>query len=215
MKKSLESLIFLNHNICYICKSKKDDKRQFFCVDCFESLDIRHGKSLEELKYIDEVYYSAIYNRFLRETIREFKFHGKNYLSKPLGELLLDTMSKNEISHIDLIIPVPMTRRKQAKRGYNQSELLGRYISEKLEIEMKLKTLIKRKNTKAQSSLDSKARKNNLKGVFSVKNEKVLRDKKILLIDDIITTGSTLEECGKVLLKSGVREIVGLTLGSS
>lgn len=215
MIRSLKSIIFLNKNICYICLSEEDKEREYFCKSCYENLELEHGRAENKLEYIDEKYFSAIYNRFLRETIREFKFHGKNYLAKPLGELLLDTIRENNISDIDLIVPVPMSRRKKAKRGYNQSELLAKYVSGKTGIPMDSKNLVKIKNTKAQSGLDSLERKKNLIGVFKTKREEIFRDKKILLIDDIITTGSTLEECGKVLKNSHVKEITALTLGST
>lgn len=214
MIEALKSLIFLNKNTCYICRENRDDRREFFCSDCYESLDLKNERICQPVEYFDHIYYSALYNRFLREVIRDFKFHGKNYLSKPLGELMLDTIKKNEIDDIDLVLAVPMHGRKEAKRGYNQSELLARYIGKKLNIEVSRNNLIKTKNTRPQSSLDSLERRDNLKGVFTVKRKDFFLARKILLVDDIMTTGTTLAECGKVLYEAGVEKIVGLTLVS-
>ena len=104
--------------------------------------------------------------------------------------------------------------RKRRQRGYNQSELLAREIARNLQIEIQCNNLIKIKDTAKQSALTKKQRKENVKGAYSVKQANLVRDKKIILFDDIFTTGSTVDECSKILKQAGVKGIVVLTLAT-
>lgn len=111
-----------------------------------------------------------------------------------------------------LVIPVPLHHKKFLSRGFNQSELLAQKIAEEFDLELKNGLLIKTKNTRSQTDLKEEKRIINVKDVFEVKNKKEAKDKVILLVDDIFTTGSTLNEAAKALKKSGAREVWGVTL---
>lgn len=104
-----------------------------------------------------------------------------------------------KIKIYDIIIVVPVSRKRRNERGYNQSELIARAISKTLGIPIVKNVLVKIKNTVPQSSLNKVQRAENAKGVYSAKNHTKLRNKKILLIDDIYTTGITLNECSKCI----------------
>ena len=108
---------------------------------------------------------------------------------------------------VDAIIYVPIHRRKEALRGYNQSELLGDYVSKKLKIPILRNHLLKVKWTKDQNRLGKIERQNNLQNSFKTNNIEDFKGKEILLIDDIITTGATLEECSKSLMESGAKKV--------
>lgn len=167
-------------------------------------------------KYIDLVYYSLLYNRFMRDKMKEYKFHSKNYLYKPFAEIMLETIYKKEIhGDIDLIAYIPSHRRKKALRGYNQAELLARHISEALNLPLLKDNLVKIKWTEDQSHLDRIGRLKNLENSFHIKNPDEIYNKKILLIDDIITTGTTMIECSKALINNKAKNVVGLALTSS
>lgn len=101
---------------------------------------------------------------------------------------------------------------KRWARGYNQTELIAKGLSKKLNIKLKSNVLKKIRNTKKQSSLTKTERKQNIKDAFIVINENDIADKKIILFDDIITTGSTLNECSKILRKANVKEVAILTI---
>ena len=116
---------------------------------------------------------------------------------------------------VDLIVYIPSHKRKEAKRGYNPAELLASYISKDLNIPVSKENLIKNKWTKDQSKLNRLDRTTNLTDSFYIKNKEEIKGRKILLIDDIITTGTTLKEVSKVLIQNGVKEIIGLTLTAS
>ena len=207
--------MFFSKDICLMCKDKKPDATKYICHDCYINLEIVDKENYVDLEYIHKSYFSLLYNRYLREQMTNYKFNGKSYLYKAFGEIMVDTINKKEINNIDLIMYIPSHRRKEAKRGYNQAELLAYYISKDLNIDLSRGNLIKNKYTKEQSGLNRLDRTTNLKDSFYIKDKEEIKGRKILLIDDIITTGKTLEETSKVLVKNGAKEIIALTLTSS
>jgi ComF family protein len=213
--KEIKNMFFME-DICLICKDKKPDYRTYICNDCYINLEIVDKENYMDLQYIKKTYYSVLYNRYLREQMTNYKFNGKSYLYKVFGEIMVDTIKKKEIQcQTDLIIYIPSHRRKEALRGYNPAELLASYISKDLKIPVSKESLVKNKWTKDQSKLNRLDRTTNLTDSFYIKNKEEIKGRKILLIDDIITTGATLQEVSKVLIQNGVKEIIGLTLTAS
>lgn len=104
------------------------------------------------------------------------------------------------------MIIVPLSSKRKRLRGYNQSQLIAEIISNILQIKIQNKILFKTKNILPQSTLNKEQRKNNIKGAFKAKNIEKIKNKKILLIDDIYTTGSTLNECSRTLVKNGIKK---------
>ena len=154
-----------------------------------------------------------MYQGIIRKLILNYKFQDKTYLYKTFVKFLLKNKKIVEnIKTYDIIIPVPMYKTKKWLRGYNQVELIARELSKDLNIPLKCTTLTKIKDTKKQSSLTRAERKQNIKNAFIVKNASDIENKKILLFDDIITTGSTLNECSKTLKKAKVKEVAILTI---
>lgn len=214
--KSIKEFLFPQRYICLFCKDNIAIDNDYICTSCKGLIEFANREIDLNLPNLEKVYYSVLYNRFIREKIHSFKFEGKSYLYKPFGEILLSTiMDKGLDKRIDAIIYVPIHRRKEALRGYNQSQLLGEYISKKLNIPILKKHLLKTKWTKDQNKLGRIERQGNLKDSFKTNNIKDFKGKEILLIDDIITTGTTLEECSKPLIESGAKRIYGLVLTSS
>lgn len=113
-----------------------------------------------------------------------------------------------------LIIPVPLHKRKLKSRGFNQSELLAKEISIKLDMYLEVKSLIKVKNNQSQTNLSAVERRKNVKDCYRWKGNN-LKNKNIILIDDVITTGATLNECAKILKKAGANEVWGLVLAKN
>lgn len=214
MLDEVKNILFSNKGICYLCKDKTGDYDSYICRDCSQKLEWINARSKIEFKYISDCYYCLSYNRFLREKISDYKFNGKNYLYKAFGDIMLKT-AKEIPEEIDLVLFVPSHRRKQAIRGYNQAELLAKYIANSLNKPLTRKNLVKVKSTKEQSGLNKLDRMINLKESFKIKDGEEIKGKKILLIDDIITTGVTLEEVSRVLLNNGAKKVIGLTLTSS
>ncbi|NLY45290.1 MAG: ComF family protein [Tissierella sp.] len=214
--KSIHNLLFPTKNLCYLCKETSDSINNFICGDCLDRLEFVHRKIRLDSPFINIAYYTLIYNRYMREIIRDYIFNGKSYLYKPLGELMIRTIKEKDIiDDIDLIMYMPSHRRKEAKRGYNQSQLLATYMGKQINIEVSHGNLVKIRHTKDQNKLNKIERLYNLSNSFKVKYKEEIRGKRILLIDDIITTGTTMEECSKELIKNEAREVYGLALTSS
>lgn len=211
---SLKNLIFPSKNICLICKTADEDIKRHICPICYSNLEIVNKGVEMYSPYIETVYYSLFYNRFIREVVKDYKYNGKNYLYKVLGEIMVDTINPIGLS-LDAILYIPMHRRKQAIRGYNQSELLARYISKKADIPLISNNLIKHKMTKDQSHSNMMERSTNLQNSFKIRKAESIKDKHILLVDDIVTTGSTMEEASRVLIENGAKKITGIALTSS
>lgn len=216
MLKAFKNLIFSGKNLCPFCKETKVKTPNHICKSCREFIKIANRELNIKLPNVERIYYSCIYNRLMRKELHKFKFQGKSYLYKGFGEILIYTIEEMGLKNkIDAIIFVPMHSRKKAQRGYNQSELLAKYVAENLEIPLLKNHLLKSKWTEEQNKLGKVERMTNLKNSFKAINTNDFKDKDILLIDDIITTGATMEECAKTLVESGAKTVYGLALTSS
>ena len=112
----------------------------------------------------------------------------------------------------DIIIPVPISRERQKKRGYNQSLLIAKKIANQLRAKVDINILIKQKNNVQQSTLNKQEREENVIDAYKIINQRKIIDKKILLVDDIYTTGSTVNECSKILNLAGAKKIDVFTI---
>ncbi len=148
----------------------------------------------------------GIYEGVLAEAIHQFKFYGLKRLARPLGNLLLNL----EIPQTDGITPVPLTKKGLRERGFNQSLLLARVISKEIKVPLLMDILYKKKDTPPQIGLSSKERLSNLKNAFEVKEN--IEGHRLLLVDDVITTGATVTECSRELLKAGAKEVIVIAL---
>jgi ComF family protein len=148
----------------------------------------------------------GLYSGALSEAIHLLKFSGLKRLAKPLGKLLTEL----PIPSMDGIVPVPVTNRILRERGFNQALLLSVVLSRHVRIPVYMDMLYKKVDTPAQMGLGARERARNLRNAFAVRGR--LRDQRILLLDDVMTTGATVGECAKTLVKSGAREVVAVTL---
>ena len=212
---SIMSLLFPTRELCYLCKDKTPYLTAFVCSECRERLEFVYREVDINSQYIKKTIFALSYNRFLRELIHDYKFNGKSYMYKPFGEIMIETIKRTDINNINLILYIPIHRRKEAIRGYNQSELLAKYILQKLQIQLSKGNLRKTTWTKEQNTLNRVQRLINLKNSFSIKSPEEISGKRILLIDDLITTGATFNECSKLLIESGAKEVIALALTSS
>lgn len=155
------------------------------------------------------------YENKIRNKIIDYKFNEKSYLYKTFGKIILNNKKiYSFLKKYDIIICVPMHIKKKMQRGYNQSELIAREIAKNLRLKLQINNLIKIKNTEKQSTLSKEKRKENVKGAFKVKNPDIIKNKNVILFDDIYTTGNTVNECSKMLKKAGVESIAVLTLAT-
>ena len=151
----------------------------------------------------------GLYEGILAEAINQFKFHGVKRLSKPLGRLLLSL----DLPALEGIVPVPLSIKRLRERGFNQSLLIASSISKNIRVPLLMNTLLKKKETPPQIGLSAKERRVNLKSAFEVKGN--IKGLRLLLFDDVMTTGATVAECSKQLIKAGAKEVIVLTLARS
>lgn len=214
IKEFLLDLIF--PNFCLFCKKEGS----IVCEDCLSLLEIYSTHQNFKNESLDDLYFATDYNQFfIKVMIQKFKYPPliKN-LAKIIGGVLVthfQTLSKKPNFSEFSIIPVPLTKKKLKWRGFNQSEEIAKELANFFKIPLISNCLIKVKETKDQVELSEKERERNLKNAFFVDGkEKILR-KKIILVDDVFTTGSTLKECAKVLKNAGAKEIIGIVFAKA
>ena len=194
--------------ICGIC-GKLNSKS--LCNKCRIKLE-------KEFKYQTDYYqedlsknfiehnYFFKYENLIRNQILALKFQEKPYIYKTITYFLKNMQKSFEnLKMYDIIITVPISKQRKKERGYNQSYLLAKEIAKIIKVPVERKILYKVKHTVPQSTLNKEQRKQNAKGVYKVSNITKLYNKKILLIDDIYTTGNTLNECANILIKKGIK----------
>ncbi len=164
-------------------------------------------------KNFEKLFYCFKYEGNIRKLILNYKFNEKSYLYKTFVNFLLKNEKWFEIfKTCDTIIPIPISKKRKKERGYNQSLLIAKELSKKLQLSLNNNCLYKIKDTIEQSKLNKEERKKNIQGVYKLKNEQMLENKKVLLIDDIYTTGNTVNEASKILKKAKVDSIIVLTI---
>ena len=181
-------------------------KRQDLCENCRETAPI-FKKQKRKLRFLDS--YTAVwyYKEYARESLLRYKFVGYSFLSKPYGRFLAARIRQDYPQGVDLITWVPISARRKRKRGYDQCQRLAKAVGSELGMKPR-QTLRKVRDNPAQSSLsDPSLRRGNVMGVYAVRKPEQVRGKRILLIDDILTTGSTAGECARMLKTAGAAEV--------
>lgn len=193
----MEKLPVVGEHICKQCGVEIDDEADY-CLRC-QRVESRFDKNRSPL----------LYEGAAKGLIYAFKFAGKKYISNTLGAMMADCYLSRGMN-ADVIAFVPMSRKELRNRGFNQSELLAKNVAQRLNIPL-YEALLKTKDTYQQKALTFKERAENLKGVFSVNGDAeikaAIKDKNVLLVDDVFTTGATADECAKVLLKAKVKSV--------
>ena len=150
------------------------------------------------------------YKDLIRSQLISFKFNERPYFYKTISKIIEKNIKSFEnLKKYDIIIIVPISKKRKKERGYNQSELIAKEISKMINVPIFKNIIIKTKDTKPQSSLNKEGRKQNVIGVYSLKitpNIPNLKNKKILIFDDIYTTGNTVNECAQKLIDYGVKK---------
>jgi len=199
-------LHFLQKPACSICFQPFRHKiENAICPKCLIKKPNYH-KLIAVFKYDDAS----------KKLITKFKYLDQTHLAKFFANLMFDR-SKEMLSNIDFIAPIPLHKLRILKRKYNQSAMLAHEISKITKIKIIPDLLKRTRNTKPQASLNKKLRTKNLIKAFTInsKYEEKIKGKNILLIDDVVTTATTIEECSKVLLKSKVNHVCVLTIAKT
>ncbi len=215
---------------CPACKDEiQDNKKVNFCSNCYSKLNFIQppfcpccgghldgildlcSKCLKEPTAPWENGFSVLSMKdFSRMLIRRFKYGNDTSLARPLGLLASQVIDKSSLD-LDIITHIPLHWFKRLKRGYNQSSLIVKIISSQTSLKH-LNLLTRKKYTKSQTKLSHSMREKNLLNAFSVSKEAIIKNRVILLVDDVYTTGSTLRSATNALLEGGAKKIYILTL---
>ena len=210
-------LYFLLLNIIYpqICAICGNINKNALCNKCKLKLEKQAELKIEknEDKYFNELIYFFKYEGLIRKLILDYKFNDKSYYYYTFVTFLLKNKKLfKKIQKYDTIVPVPISKNRMKTRGYNQSLLIAKGIAKKVNIKLEKDCLIKTKNIIEQSKLSKEQRITNIKNAYKLINKEKIKNKKVLLIDDIYTTGSTVNECAKTLRIGNPKKIGVLVL---
>ena len=233
----LKDLIYPNY--CLACKNKIGQKirEDFICESCQQKIQINKppfcfycGRTLDEnnrekntcseclgVKFdYDRAFSPCKYNGTIKKMIHEFKYSGRDYLGKNLGKIMNNFIKEYNLPVflMDFIIPIPLHNTRLRQREFNQAQILSEHIAREFNKKMLPKVLIRTKATKTQTELSHKERALNIENSFSITNPQLIKDKNLLLIDDVLTTGSTLNEAAKSLKAAGAKMVLVMTLAN-
>lgn len=222
----LRDLVFPQSIYCVICGKYIDSKRKYaLCSHCIKRMNFKYTEfdwgDKESNHYLDYGFSAMGYGMYERRLIFNLKYNGKTYMAPILADIIYDAIyckvaetGGSCLFEGDIIIPVPIHRRRLNERGFNQTEKIARHLGEKLLIPVESKALVRDRQTGAQRALSMKDRQLNMQNAFKVlkHREKDIQDKIIILLDDIYTTGSTMLSCAKCLKEHGAKKIYGITL---
>lgn len=207
---------------CVICTDiiPVGKRKNFLCDNCKKNIPWKENFIQNEIcpeeNFVFDFGMSPFLYRDLRKSIHFFKFNGNKYFGLGFGKLMWEYFSKNYINmidEIDMLIPVPIHKKKMKKRGFNQSDIIADEFSRLSNIPCRKDILMRNRNTIPQSLLKSrKERKKNLENAFTVILKDDIENKNIILIDDIYTTGETVNECARELYKFGANRVGFFTL---
>lgn len=207
---------FFLPRFCPGCNKKLSTEEKSVCEKCLDSILIADNSRIQyefDKKFRSERIFEDFYSKYVFETdktlqhiIHSLKYQKKFRLGILLGEILSDGVKRLNWK-IDLIIPVPIHHLKKTERGYNQSDFIAKGLSYSLGIPYLTRLLKRTRYTESQTKLHIDDRAKNVANAFKVRNSKKMKNKNILLVDDVITTGATTLECGRVLLIGGAFKV--------
>ncbi len=185
------------------------------CTECNDIYKPRPASKIGS-KYLTSCAYTFYHEGNIKKAIWRFKFRSKLYYADPFTDYMLDCFNEYYFnSCIDYLVPVPMNKKKKRYRGYNQTEVLAKYLSKKCGVPYLKDGLIKVKENKDQHGMTLSERRINIKGVYGVNKHIDFRGKRVIIIDDVLTTGLTMYECAKMLKKSGAESVYGITIAAA
>ena len=196
---------------CILCKKVLSSEETDLCRDCRanQPLHCTHKIKVSFLAQWTGLWY---YKENVRLSILRYKFYGRIGYASGYGRLLAMKLLQEGWEDTDILSWIPISRRRKLARGYDQVEVFGKYLAAELGREL-VPTLKKIRHTKPQSSMGSLPhRKANILGAFRVIDPEFVKDKRILLLDDILTTGATASEAARMLLTAGAKEVKLATL---
>jgi ComF family protein len=216
-------LDFILPRFCCSCKTKLSLNQDTMCANCLSKIQrstpIRLSREFDrkfsDKKIISEFYAPFVFekDKELQHAIHALKYEKKFPIGIFLGKVLGSEFKKQEINwKFDLIIPIPLHQLKKAERSYNQSYFISKGVGKILNAKVSDRVVKRIKYTESQTTMNLNEREENITGAFKVSQKKAIREKSILLLDDVITTGATISECGRILLEAGATKIFAASI---
>ena len=203
---------------CPSCKKKLELTENTICEKCLaqirevssDRLQIEYKRKFASAKIITNFNSCFLFekDKELQNVIHALKYNKRFPVGIFLGKLLAEKLkSENQNWQIDCIVPVPLHHLKKAERGFNQSKYIAKGLSKELSVPINSRVLKRTRYTESQTTLNQQQRQENIAEAFKAKHKNIIKGKTLLLVDDVITTGATISECGKVLLNAGAKKI--------
>lgn len=206
--------------LCILCgKSVKREEAALtvesngICSSCMRELeDVSNTGSFEGTAHTSFILAPYFYRGRICHAIHQLKFRGAWAYGGVFAELMIEYLNGfTHMKNYDMLTPVPLSKNRYRERGYNQVQLISDKVCAHFGIENGADALERVKNTRRQSSLSGLARRENVRKAFCARSDRV-KDKKIIVMDDIITTGCTVDACAEALLNAGAKEVIALGL---
>jgi ComF family protein len=206
-------------HICAACREKIAPIASPFCPVCGvpfateDGIDHPCGPCLTDRPPFARARSATVFQGAVQELVHRFKYGRKMHLARPLGLLTARALSDfARQAAPDCIVPVPLHNRRLRERGFNQSQLLGRMLAKRWSIPLSVNNLRRIRWTEPQVGLSSSERERNVRGAFAIADPAHIREKRVLLVDDVYTTGSTVAECARTLARAGAEEVFVITV---
>ena len=214
---------FILPRFCPACQKKLSLTEKLICDDCRETfvytdeklIQFEYERKFAQSKIITDFFPLLIFEKDspLQHVIHQIKYQKKFLLAVELGEMLGNSLLKNKPTwHIDIILPVPLHSLKKAERGFNQSFYIAKGIKKVTQIPVSQSLLKRKRYTESQTQKNLIERAENMSEAFALKRSDKVAGKNVLLIDDVITTGATIRECGKILRECGAANIYAASI---
>ncbi|WP_290772687.1 phosphoribosyltransferase family protein [Anaerofustis sp.] len=235
IKETLEKIFFPTAPKCGICNKVLLTKEDIYCNECKNKVEWIKGKRCDICSrdisdnlysnlcencegneyYFTQGYSIWNYDKYSKRIIKKIKYSNCEGLAIEAGNVLYkNTRDVEFLQDIDIVIPTPSDKKRFEIRGYNQALLIAKGFAANTKIPLKENIIIKERSTKDQIGLSEKERKTNLHEAFKVTDSEIIKNKTLLIVDDVFTTGSTINEISRTLLKAGAKETYFLTLAS-
>lgn len=203
--------------VCIDCWSKIKWLKAPYCSKCGRPL----SSTLESIPtflcpecrrqniYFNRAFIPTLYEGVMKKAIHLLKYNKKTGIMRSLQKIIRSYFNclNSSFPSLDLVVPIPLHRKKLRERGFNQAELIAKVVAKHLQVRLTKGNLKRTKATTTQTSLDRKERRRNLREAFTVRNRDEFQAKNVLLVDDVYTTGTTIKEAAKVLKEAGVKEV--------
>jgi len=208
--EKLLSLIYIQS--CYFCKSTKEDS--LVCSNCYKKIHFLPNSVFRVIENKD-VYACCLYDDIIKILIKSLKYKNQKKLAKIQAQIMYDYWKNLNLKENFIILPVPIHKKRLKERKYNHMDIVAKEFSKLTKYKVLNSFLIREKDTQKQYNLHKKDRIKNIQGAFNInQNKKPSVENNFLIIDDITSTGITIEELIKVLTKNGYNNITALTLAT-